>query len=150
MHPSLSHQNLYGVKGGGIVPCLNLNHGTWLAVGALYQTVGILNPIQEDQRAPREAGDMVVYLRVLLAGGLSWFGVVGLLGMMTASPFAWFVIQSALFDNDLIPLPSSPLHFLCLKKTRLSLSQSFLFTNISKVNGCGACGFSQPSSCLLR
>lgn len=36
------------------------------------------------------------------------------------------------------------------KKTRLSLSQSFLFANISKVNGCGACGFSSPSSCLLR
>lgn len=58
---------------------------------------------------------------------------------------------SALLNSHLIPPPFFfPSLFMLKKKTRLSLSQSFLFANISKVNGCGACGFSQPSSCLLR
>lgn len=105
-------------------------------------TVGVLATIQEDQGTHGEAGVMAVYLRVLLAVGSSLFGVVGVPGTMISLHFAWFVIQSALFNKNLIPSLLLPLHFSCLKTTRLSLSQSFLFTNISKVNGCGACGVS--------
>lgn len=60
-------------------------------------SVGVLTPTQEDQGIPGEAGDMAVYLRVLLAVGSSWFGVVGLPGVTISFPFAWFVILSALF-----------------------------------------------------
>lgn len=88
----------------------------WDSVGsgcfvASTLTVGVLTPIQEDQGTPGEAGDMAVYLRVLLAVGSSWFGVVGLPGMMISFPFVWFVIQSALFNNDLIPSLLLPFTF---------------------------------------
>ena len=74
-------------------------------------TVGVLTLIQEDQGTPGEAGDMAVFLRVLLAVGSSWFGVVGLPGVMISFPFAWFVIQSALYNNDLIPSLLLPFTF---------------------------------------
>lgn len=97
-----------------------------------------LVPIQKNQGTPGETRNTAA---CLLTVGLSWFGFEGLTAVMISSPFAWFVIQSALCNDNPIkslsyPLPSSSLHFSCLKTTRLSLSQSFLFTNISKVNGC--------------
>lgn len=73
--------------------------------------VEVLTLIQEDMRVHCNAGDLTVYLRALLAVGSSWPGVVGLPGVMVSFPFAWFVIQSALFANNLIPSLLLPFTF---------------------------------------
>lgn len=108
------HHNPCGVRGRWKVPpsqlalCDLVGGGCFVASGL---TIGVLTPIQEDQETPGEAGDTAVYLRVLLAVGSSRFGIAGLPGVTISFPFAWFVIQSALFNNNLIPSLLLPFTF---------------------------------------
>lgn len=120
----------------------------WVGSGSFTAsalTVEVLTPIQEDQGTPGEAGDLRVP-RVPQSPpghGIELTGGRGTTWHDDLFSFCLVCDPKCTFEQSPDPPPFfSPSLFMLKKKTRLSLSQSFLFANISKVNGCGACGFS--------
>lgn len=91
------------------------------------------SPIQGIPGEPRDIIAVCPWTGLGLWDELMWWFLFLLLGLWSK---IHFVTTTQL---KVSPLPSLllPFHFSCLKTTCLSLSQSFLFTNISKVNSCG-------------
>lgn len=100
LSPTMSPYSLYGVRGGRgyLLSQFVLLGGTWQWVLCCidHHQWGLV-PIQKNQGTPGETRNTAA---CLLTVGLSWFGFAGLTAVMISSPFAWFVIQSALCNDN--------------------------------------------------